>query len=140
MIRRPPRSTRTDTLFPYTTLFRSNAGNANDLPAAHAEADVVDPGDAGAVDEGDILDHENRLAGTRRLLGDREQDLAADHQLGKLLLVGLGGHPTGHHRAAAHPRDMIGDRHDPAQPVVYQHPSPSPPAPRTLDADGSHRI
>src|SRR3546814_5334878 len=24
MIRRPPRSTRTDTLFPYTTLFRSN--------------------------------------------------------------------------------------------------------------------
>src|SRR3546814_10254449 len=28
MIRRPPRSTRTDTLFPYTTLFRSNLGNA----------------------------------------------------------------------------------------------------------------
>src|SRR3546814_18595806 len=27
MIRRPPRSTRTDTLFPYTTLFRSFAGN-----------------------------------------------------------------------------------------------------------------
>src|SRR3546814_3737909 len=25
MIQRPPRSTRTDTLFPYTTLFRSNA-------------------------------------------------------------------------------------------------------------------
>src|SRR3546814_7347090 len=28
MIRRPPRSTRTDTLFPYTTLFRSQAMNA----------------------------------------------------------------------------------------------------------------
>src|SRR3546814_7503308 len=26
MIRRPPRSTRTDTLFPYTTLFRSDVG------------------------------------------------------------------------------------------------------------------
>src|SRR3546814_1934114 len=26
MIRRPPRSTRTDTLFPYTTLFRAEAG------------------------------------------------------------------------------------------------------------------
>src|SRR3546814_15340076 len=26
MIRRPPRSTRTDTLFPYTTLFRSISG------------------------------------------------------------------------------------------------------------------
>src|SRR3546814_12494749 len=28
MIRRPPRSTRTDTLFPYTTLFRSRFGKA----------------------------------------------------------------------------------------------------------------
>src|SRR3546814_1792356 len=27
MIRRPPRSTRTDTLFPYTTLFRSRPGH-----------------------------------------------------------------------------------------------------------------
>src|SRR3546814_1038728 len=27
MIRQPPRSTRTDTLFPYTTLFRSGVGN-----------------------------------------------------------------------------------------------------------------
>src|SRR3546814_17899947 len=27
MIRRPPRSTRTDTLFPYTTLFRSRGGD-----------------------------------------------------------------------------------------------------------------
>src|SRR3546814_8230475 len=26
MIRRPPRATRTDTLFPYTTLFRSSSG------------------------------------------------------------------------------------------------------------------
>src|SRR3546814_4571773 len=32
MIRRPPRSTRTDTLFPYTTLFRS-ADAAADLSA-----------------------------------------------------------------------------------------------------------
>src|SRR3546814_12074064 len=29
MIRTPPRSTRTDTLFPYTTLFRSPAGRAH---------------------------------------------------------------------------------------------------------------
>src|SRR3546814_12347145 len=28
MIRRPPRSTRTDTLFPYTTLFRSTGADA----------------------------------------------------------------------------------------------------------------
>src|SRR3546814_11890179 len=35
MIRRPPRSTRTDTLFPYTTLFRS-----------HVHLHLVDAGDA----------------------------------------------------------------------------------------------
>src|SRR3546814_2665066 len=32
MIRRPPRSTRTDTLFPYTTLFRSMPGVASVKP------------------------------------------------------------------------------------------------------------
>src|SRR3546814_8668254 len=31
MIRRPPRSTRTDTLFPYTTLFRSSRDRTDDL-------------------------------------------------------------------------------------------------------------
>src|SRR3546814_6355956 len=32
MIRRPPRSTRTDTLFPYTTLFRSRALGRRAVP------------------------------------------------------------------------------------------------------------
>src|SRR3546814_1324175 len=32
MIRRPPRSTRTDTLFPYTTLFRSRAARGRGTP------------------------------------------------------------------------------------------------------------
>src|SRR3546814_9675502 len=45
MIRRPPRSTRTDTLFPYTTLFRSAAsadGAAAAAPAVEAPSfDVV---------------------------------------------------------------------------------------------------
>src|SRR3546814_4089565 len=39
MIRRPPRSTRTDTLFPYTTLFRSSNGNTHAVVnSAHAVA------------------------------------------------------------------------------------------------------
>src|SRR3546814_2525254 len=39
MIRRPPRSTRTDTLFPYTTLFRSVLPKApnNYNPVRHAD-------------------------------------------------------------------------------------------------------
>src|SRR3546814_1382936 len=49
MIRRPPRSTRTDTLFPYTTLFRSIAGtvyrtNADDsLVCPHRDLSVCPP-------------------------------------------------------------------------------------------------
>src|SRR3546814_1933844 len=44
MLRRPPRSTRTDTLFPYTTLFRSTSesdgtcGRSRLLDAAHGTA------------------------------------------------------------------------------------------------------
>src|SRR3546814_9256958 len=43
MIRRPPRSTRTDTLFPYTTLFRSvaaegKAHSSNGLTTANNDA------------------------------------------------------------------------------------------------------
>src|SRR3546814_3268479 len=50
MIRRPPRSTRTDTLFPYTTLFRSPQS-----ADAEAEIEIAQEGDgrvAGAADEG----------------------------------------------------------------------------------------
>src|SRR3546814_4327706 len=36
MIRRPPRSTRTDTLFPYTTLFRSRKGRVEEFTAKDA--------------------------------------------------------------------------------------------------------
>src|SRR3546814_9147217 len=39
MIRRPPRSTRTDTLFPYTTLFRSYAATAL-LPSSPRASEV----------------------------------------------------------------------------------------------------
>src|SRR3546814_9685134 len=43
MIRRPPRSTRTDTLFPYTTLFRSDGRYAREC------YDEDDLGDSDAV-------------------------------------------------------------------------------------------
>src|SRR3546814_15189997 len=52
MIRRPPRSTRTDTLFPYTTLFRSHQrdhGDPDHQPRAqrvvHEEAGTRDAAD-----------------------------------------------------------------------------------------------
>src|SRR3546814_5952312 len=40
MIRRPPRSTRTDTLFPYTTLFRSGLAASAFSPLTEAVADL----------------------------------------------------------------------------------------------------
>src|SRR3546814_14648539 len=43
MILRPPRSTRTDTLFPYTTLFRSGGGSAV-RKAGTASAAEAEPG------------------------------------------------------------------------------------------------
>src|SRR3546814_6389960 len=37
MIRRPPRSTRTDTLFPYTTLFRSKGRRLSSGPLSSSQ-------------------------------------------------------------------------------------------------------
>src|SRR3546814_15363006 len=42
MIRRPPRSTRTDTLFPYTTLFRSHLSDFLRRLAECASLDELD--------------------------------------------------------------------------------------------------
>src|SRR3546814_18170839 len=57
MIRRPPSSTRTDTLFPYTTLFRSqeaaaNATTAGAGPVAQAQSapTIGQPLEAGVLD------------------------------------------------------------------------------------------
>src|SRR3546814_16326957 len=41
ILRRPPRSTRTDTLFPYTTLFRSNITVRGDLVGANLAWDDI---------------------------------------------------------------------------------------------------
>src|SRR3546814_14244440 len=49
-IPRPPGSTRTDTLFPYTTLFRYGAGDRRGQDAGHAEAaGAAGAGAAGGV-------------------------------------------------------------------------------------------
>src|SRR3546814_8891333 len=60
MIRRPPRSTRTDTLFPYTTLFRSHDDafgrrilfeQRNHVDEAHAANRIAADADAGRLAE-----------------------------------------------------------------------------------------
>src|SRR3546814_14736723 len=58
MIRRPPRSTRTDTLFPYTTLFRSDLAPEIDFLLRWREhaVDDVDVGRLGAAERSEIAD------------------------------------------------------------------------------------
>src|SRR3546814_11402757 len=46
MIRRPPRSTRTDTLFPYTTLFRSRLHEAIKLYLTELSKHELDEGES----------------------------------------------------------------------------------------------
>src|SRR3546814_1758924 len=92
MIRRPPRSTRTDTLFPYTTLFRSalRAGvivevvGAGDLHATGTEFGVDevvgDDGDiAVAQRQFDQLAHQVPVAG---VVGVHAQRAVGQHGLG----------------------------------------------------------
>src|SRR3546814_16387867 len=73
MIRRPPRSTRTDTLFPYTTLFRSAAPGSvvggGEAAAGHDGDDVE-----GAVAQGIERPHEPAIEKPQRHHPDRRRD------------------------------------------------------------------
>src|SRR3546814_9923675 len=75
MIRRPPRSTRTDTLFPYTTLFRSDLFLRN----SHV---VCDLGEDCRLDETPFREpgiRRTRAAGKdRRPFLDREREVGFD--------------------------------------------------------------
>src|SRR3546814_7530634 len=77
MIRRPPRSTRTDTLFPYTTLFRSepDRGDREDrgdeealVHRAHDVLAAAETHKIGADDRGDDADaaHQERQRHQRK--------------------------------------------------------------------------
>src|SRR3546814_20326985 len=87
MIRRPPRSTRTDTLFPYTTLFRSTAqleGARDVLISVRVDPDLL------------------QRAGIRKRVGNRRGVVGIHLKIGEL--VGIGGHVGA--QAAAHPRRL----------------------------------
>src|SRR3546814_8815659 len=72
MIRRPPRSTRTDTLFPYTTLFRSGAGEGNNLAPDHEPYQRI-----GGV-AGRVLRHDLRAVAEERDPVGVAEDLLED--------------------------------------------------------------
>src|SRR3546814_3484711 len=109
MIRLPPRSTRTDTLFPYTTLFRSVLArgepglaaaigdHASRSPVAVALAGIEDAanldaalgdGDQRVVDAGRLGEGEDRAVDT--LL--RLQDLLPDFHFRRVIRCNEGAH------------------------------------------------
>src|SRR3546814_12049331 len=96
MIRRPPRSTRTDTLFPYTTLFRSG-DRVHQVGLAKADAAVQEQrivghglrlGDAPGGGKGKLV----RLADDEILKGEARVERRADVVAlrGGLLAAGAG--------------------------------------------------
>src|SRR3546814_5708486 len=68
MFRRPPRSTRTDTLFPYTTLFRSNGSGLSRIDPRPA----ADRGDAATGRNAFPSDARQRIEAARRSDGGDE--------------------------------------------------------------------
>src|SRR3546814_15206377 len=73
MIRRPPRSTRTGTLFPYPTLFRSAVRGQHIVVGAERDGMAVDDGIGApsfhdeAMRRGGVLVRGGNLAGAHRL-------------------------------------------------------------------------
>src|SRR3546814_19291460 len=92
MTRRPPRSTRTDTLFPYTTLFRSGV------------IDLIDPGRRARPRARLGLDNLPAPASPRRRRAPEDvartpvrqvRAIFGDHPFGQDIDLEFGGHPLG---------------------------------------------
>src|SRR3546814_13692300 len=108
MIRRPPRSTRTDTLFPYTTLFRSPPGPVGPGAAIRPDQDLqVQPG--AALFEA--------LGGHRMHVPFTQDDVLGTPDLDLIAVLGVEQHPV----AELHVADVGAGGHDPGpgQPLAH---------------------
>src|SRR3546814_3050402 len=80
MIRPPPRSTRTDTLFPDTTLFRSAAEAFDIAPRTNAVPTVCDPrGRAQGRVRASVEEVRHRVAQRRRHVAERVGVRSEEH-------------------------------------------------------------
>src|SRR3546814_11218634 len=114
MTRRPPRSTRTDTLFPYTTLFRSALGHGNRTGIAHREAFAGDAVEIGLalnravehrIADDDVLGRLQRRPGRRM-----DADPAARQALADIVVRDAGQFPRaagGEPRTAADRKSVV---------------------------------
>src|SRR3546814_10079768 len=115
MMRRPPRSTRTDTLFPYTTLFRSGpsgqpGGGAGDAGGDHAPAD-----------QGVVVEPQAALGPAEAARHVLHEEGEADHQAGDEAAAGLGvaaQEDVDAHHQRKRQRGARGDHHPPRMAVL----------------------
>src|SRR3546814_8252228 len=77
MLRRPPRSTRTDTLFPYTTLFRSRRVVVGFQPVLPQDDRI---GGKRADTRDEARQHKGDLGVTRRVALDRSEEHTSELQ------------------------------------------------------------
>src|SRR3546814_4299253 len=89
MIRRPPRSTRTDTLFPYTTLFRSGQAGSRDRRFPRGNAIAGNEARCGRTWD--------RMSETRRI-GMRQREDAS--------LLPVAAHRAKEHRSEEHTSEL----------------------------------
>src|SRR3546814_3672246 len=80
MIRRPPRSTRTDTLFPYTTLFRSDGVDVlmrlgTDALGGRRDRRIVEQAHHAVAVRDRVVEE---IGGQAQIAGDARQQPAAD--------------------------------------------------------------
>src|SRR3546814_3258161 len=105
MIRRPPRSTRTDTLFPDTTLFRSHAR----ADAANVEAAQVGLAKLEAVGQADLVAGRRRAAAERIDIAALDQAVE-DKTTAKREVLDRGRAGVQIFEAAAQPGAILADR------------------------------
>src|SRR3546814_20465508 len=94
MIRRPPRSKRTDTLFPYTTLFRSQI---NARAERYSQAQAL------------LREYINVQTQRRQSINDKATNAAADASDARLLLVQI-AEQQGRNDDAIAELDLIDDQ------------------------------
>src|SRR3546814_9701904 len=105
MLRRPPRSTRTDTRFPYTTLFRSQVGIGRALLPKHTTdtqthlSALLGSGDAGREAPATVLGRASERHADRTLIdviaaadgvGDMSRDIRRSFHLDRRSDTGIG--------------------------------------------------
>src|SRR3546814_10429162 len=90
MVRRPPRSTRTDTLFPYTTLFRSDK-NGNDRYTTEIIADEMQMlggrgggSGGGSADFGGSQQPERAGTASTQAMDDSDDDIRSEEHTSEL--------------------------------------------------------